>query len=757
MANTRFMERMFAATEKAEENVLQMVFSDIQKAKEGDAVDTEELKYEKLDGEDKVMITDKGNNETTIAEISEDGNVDLYNPEDAVIEESAEMEGFLHPEVKDEVIPGDQKNPVDTVEEHLEEGVISPNLECGGKNPEAGCEKTVEEHAEEAKEAKCAESECPEEKEDEQKEFSVYSDNTVVQKIFSQQEYCEMLFSEIIAEETEDVAKVGNLKIEKVDDDTLVVSDIKSGDQAKVLLTDDEMEVEEISGSKNFSEEGEQSVESNEQIEPLHVVGVDAGNHQLVDTSVFDQEAANDIANRLSEAGVDAVEIFEDEAAARDYATELLENLGVESGEDIEEPTEATFSDVDGFECGVYVTKYYSKNTSFMDRLFSEAQNNIETSQAKIEDALENGDEIETETEVVTPISATEAVVKDKDKDEYTKVTIEDDNMKLDALTEDEANDLMDDIAVSEEEVDEDEQAEDVIEEAEDTAEQAEEDAIEQEDEEKDFSDIYTNEAETKFFSENESMTQYMIRLFSDKEDEKLIEESIESGNQIDNDEIKITPVDAETAIVEDKTNDGELTKAVLTEEEIELSPISEEDAEALKDATSDEEKKVEEVDIKEEVEKPADKDEDEVEEKKEEEEKDEKKFSNTILDKWFAEAVVPAAGIHAQPVAQDVPTVEFIVDEKGNPIAPAENEAAEQEEMPSVEAIEDKAAAAVQQIQAAAAEAEAAILNAKAAPVEGQEADLQEATFSEKENIEEKTFSGDNVLVSWLNGTKRN
>jgi hypothetical protein len=52
----------------------------------------------------------------------------------------------------------------------------------------------------------------------------------VVQKIFSQQEYCEMLFSEIIAEETEDVAKVGNLKIEKVDGDTLIVSDVKSGD-----------------------------------------------------------------------------------------------------------------------------------------------------------------------------------------------------------------------------------------------------------------------------------------------------------------------------------------------------------------------------------------------------------------------------------------------------------------------------------------------------------------------------------------------
>lgn len=756
MANTRFMERMFAATENAEENVLQMVFSDIQKAKEGEAVDTDELKYEKV-GDNQIMVTDKGNNETTIAEISEDGNVDLYNPESEMNADASQMDGFLHPEVKDEVIPGDQTNPVDTVEEHLEEGVISPNLECGGKNPEAGCEKTVEEHAEKSKEAECAEGECPEEKEDEQKEFSVYSDNTVVQKIFSQQEYCEMLFSEIIAEETEDVAKVGNLKIEKVDGDTLIVSDVKSGDQAKVLLTDEEMEVEEL-GSKSFSEEGEQPVESKEQLEPLHVVGVDAGNHQLVDTSVFDEEAANDIANRLSEAGVDAVEIFEDEAAARDYASELLENLGVESEEDIEEPTEATFSDVDGFECGVYVTKYYSKNTSFMDRLFSETSKGIETSQAKIEDALENGDEIETEAEIVTPISATEAVVKSKDNDgEYTKVTIEDDNMKLDALTEDEANDLMDDIAVSEEEVDEDEQAEDVVEEAEDTAEQAEEDAIEQEDEEKDFSDVYTNEAETKFFSENEGMTQYMIRLFSDKEDEKLIEQSIESGNQIDNDEIKITPVDAETAIVEDKTNEGELTKAVLTEEEIELCPISEEEAKALKeDTTSEEEKKVEEVDLKEEAEKPAEKEEEKKEEKVEEE-KEEKKFSNTILDKWFAEAVVPAAGIHAQPVAQGAPTIEFVVDENGNPIAPAEEAAAQQEEIPSVEAIEDKAAAAVQQIQAAAAEAEAAILNAKAAPVEGQEADLQEATFSEKENIEEKTFSGNDVLVSWLNGTQRN
>lgn len=755
--NTRFMERMFSASEKQEEKVLNQVAGDIQKAKEGETVDTDELKYEKV-GDNQVMVTDKGNNETTIAEVSEDGNFDLYNPEDAVVEESTKMEGFLHPEVGDEVIPGNQTNPVDVVEEHLEEGVISPNLECGGKNPEAGCEKTVEENA-----AECAEGECPEEKADEQKEFSVYSDNTVIQKIFSQQEYCEMLFSEVIAEETEDVAKVGNLEIEKVGDDTLIVSDTKSGDQAKVCLSDDELEVEELPGSKNFSEEGEQPVESQEQLEPLHVVGVDTGNHQLVDTSVFDEGAAADIANRLTEAGVDAVEIFEDESEARDYALELLNNLGVQEAEDIEEPTEATFSDVDGFECGVYVTKYYSNNTCFMDRLFSEANQGIETSQAKIEDALENGDEIETEEEIVTPISATEAVVQDKDNGEYTKVTIDDDNMQLDSISEDEANDLMEDIAVSEDEVDEDEQAENLVEDAEDDAEQAEEDEIEEEDEEKNFSDIWTNEAETKFFSENEPMTQYMIRLFSEEEKEELIEESIENGNQIENDNIKITPVDSETAIIEDKKNDGELTKAVLTEEDIDLSPISEEDADNLLEniSVSEEEEKVEEPEDKEEPkedekseEGEEKKPEEEKVEEKVEEEKEEKKFSSTVLDKWFAEAVAPAAGINAQPVAQQAPTVEFVVDENGNPIAPAN---AEPEAAPSVEAIEDKAIAAVQQIQAAAAEAEAAILNAKAAPVENQEADLQEATFSEKEDIKEKTFSGDNVLVSWLNGTKRN
>ena len=94
-------------------------------------------------------------------------------------------------------------------------------------------------------------------------------------------------------------------------------------------------------------------------------------------------------------------------------------------------------------------------------------------------------------------------------------------------------------------------------------------------------------------------------------------------------------------------------------------------------------------------------------------------------------------------------------VDENGNPIV-------EGEEQPSLETIEDKAIAAVQQIQAAASEAEAAIMNAKSAPVQNQEPDLQEAQFSMGEYgdyyedfdyADERTFSDseDNTLVSWL------
>ena len=703
MANTRFMERMFSATEKEEKEVLNQVAGDIQKAKEEGAVDTDELKYEKV-GDNQVSITDKANNETTIAEVAEDGNVDLYNPEDQLVEEEGHLDGFLHPEVtEDEVIPGEQTNPTESVEEHLEEGVIAPNRPDGGKNPEAGCEKTAEEIA---AEGPCNEEECEEEKKEE-KEFSVYSDNTVIQKIFSQQEYCEMLFSDVInSEDVEDVAKVGNLKIEKIDDDTVVVSDLKSGDQAKVTLSEEDLEVEEL-GKKDFSEEGEEEECQLNQLQPLHVVGVDTGNHILIDSPVLSEEDAEDLSERFAEAGVDGVQILSDESEARDYISELLDNLGVESQDDIEETQEATFSDVEGNEFGVYVTRYFSSNTIFMDRLFSEASHDIEVSQAKIEDAIENGDEIETESEIVTPISSNEAVIEDKDNDEFTKVTLNDEEMDVKPISKEEAEDLMEDLAVSEEEVDED--AEDEEEDNED---------------EKDFSDIYTNEAETKFFSEHEEMTQYMIRLFSDEENEEEIEDAIESGEEIETDSVVITPVDSETAVVEDKEN-GEFTKAVMSEDDIDVTPISEEEAEEL----------TEDLVV-----------EDEEEDKDEEKKEDEKKFSNTVLDKWFADVVAPGA----RPVAPAAPA-QAPVPVAPVAAAPAEGEAEvvqEVVETPSIEAIEDKAVAAVQQIQAAAAEAEAQILNAKAAPAEEAEADLQEAQFSEKE----KTFSENDTLVSWLN-----
>ena len=63
------------------------------------------------------------------------------------------------------------------------------------------------------------------------------------------------------------------------------------------------------------------------------------------------------------------------------------------------------------------------------------------------------------------------------------------------------------------------------------------------------------------------------------------------------------------------------------------------------------------------------------------------------------------------------------------------------------MEEVEDKALAAVQSIKAAAEEAAAAIMDAKATPVEGVEPDIQEAQFSER------TFSdAEDTLTTWLN-----
>lgn len=685
MKNTRFMEVLFSAVENNDEELTAQVAKDIEDAKANGVVDTDEVKYEDA-GDGRVAITDKETGEVTVAEKADDDaeTYDLYPAE-----MTEQVEGFIHPE-EDGVTPGAQQGAPDedVSEDHLEGAPISECYEEG----------SVEETAEEGPcDEEVCEEECPEEEvedEDEEREFSVSTDNTVVMRIFSDQEFCERLFSEVI--ESEETAVVGDLKVEKdaSDENAVIVTNKTTGDQAKVVLEDDEMEVTELD-SKNFSEE--------EQFNPLHVVGVDPFNHVIVDASEYSEESAQELVERLTEQGVDAVQVFECPDAAREYAIDLLNSLGVENEEDIEEPVQAEFSDHT-----IYMTKFYSNNTDFMVRMFSEAVNDIDASQSAIEDAIKNGDEIETDTEIITPIDANTAVVEDKESGEYTKVTLDGEDMDLDAITEDEAEELTDHIAVSDDEVDEDEE------------------------EEKEFSDIYCDEAETKFFSESEEMTDYMIRLFSEESDSAEIEDAIESGEQIENDTEIITPIDATTAVIEDKEN-GEFTKAVMDDDTLDVTPITEEEAEELTDHVAVEE-------------------DDEDEEKGDEEENEEEEKEFSTLEKFFNEALSPMQA--PAPAGQMM----FNVDANGNPISPVAVEAPAVEEVvepapgaPSVESVEDKAAAAVQSIQAAAAEAEAAILNAKAAPVENAEEDLKEAQFSDFEEVKEQN----DTLLSWLNGTK--
>jgi hypothetical protein len=739
MKNTRLMDRLFSATEEKDQELTEQVANDIEAAKEGGSVDTDELKYVNL-GEGKVAITDLGNGEVTIAEKADDGNYDLYPAE-----MSQQIEGYVHPE-GDGVTPGPQ---VGAPDEHYEEHMDPQAQVEEHVNPEAGNEPSVEGTAEAGREPRAEDAEdqvCPEcgknpcECEGEEKEFSVSTDNEVVLRIFSDQEFCERLFSEVL--ESEETAKVGDLKVEKVDDNAVVVTSESTGDQAKVTLEDDEMEVTELD-SKNFSsvEEDDEAFspaaeDYDDQFLPMHVVGVDAFNHVIVDAPVYSEEDAQELVARLQEEGVDAVQVFDTFEEARDYAQNLLDGL---DATDVDEPEEATFSDTDEFD--LYVTKYYSDNTVYMDRLFSEAANDVETSQEVIEDAIENGEQIENESEIVTPVDMNTAVIEDKENNEFTKVTINNDELHFRPIGESEAEELTSHLQVDSEGAGHDSDPDRVEEGREETK-----DFSEYENE-SDYivdryfsdteSDIYSDEAETKFFSEDEEMTDYMVRLFSDESDSEKIEEAIESGEKIENESEVITPVDEKVAVVEDKEN-GEFTKAELSEGEIELHPISAEEANKL---TEKEEEPKEEDEPK--------------EEEPKDEPKEEKKFSTT-LDKFFADAGLAAPA--ADPNAAQAPqTAEFIVDEQGNPVqpvvSPEEAAAAAAQPIMTPEAIEDKAVAAVQSIQAAAAEAEAQILNAKAAPVDGAQQDLQEAQFSEKS--EEKTFSESDTLVSWL-GTKK-
>lgn len=665
MKNTRFMEVLFSAVEDKDEELAKQVAKDIEDAKANGSVDTEEVKYENI-GDGKVSVTDKENGEVTIVEKAsdEDDTYDMYPAE-----QSEQIEGYLHPE-GDGVTPGNQVGAADEeVENHMDgSAVIAPNLPDGGLNPAAGHEESVEITAQEGPEAV---EEC------EEKEFSVSTDNSVVLRIFSDQEFCERLFSEVI--ESEETAKVGDLKVEKTGENEVVVTSESTGDQAKVEFNGKDMDVTELE-SKNFSEA--------EQFDPLFVVGVDPVNHVIVDAPEYDEASAQELVQSLTEKGVAGVRIFDNPEDAREYAIDLLNGLGVVEDEQLGEPEQAEFSDHT-----IYLTEFQADNTDFMCRFFSESVDSISATQDAIEDAIENGDEIETDSEVITPIDSKTAVIQDKENGEFTKAEMDEEVLDVNPISEAEADNLTNSIAV--------------------------EDKVENH-EEKEFSeDIYCNEAETKFFSEGEEFTEYMVRLFSEEDGHCPVEKAIETGKKVETDKEIITPISATEAIIEDKEN-GEFTKATMSEDDIECHPLSEEEADKLEEHSID---------------------------------KEEKKFSgdyeDPILNKFFSD-VVGAVPVPAGEVDPNTPVIPLA---DPNAVAPQEvavpaGVAPAQGGATSVEAIEDKALQAVQSIQAVAEEAAQQIMEAKQAPAQAQEQDLQEAQFSEKK------FSDTNdTLVSWLTG----
>lgn len=724
---TRFMSRLFSATEEGDEELTAQVAQDIQDAKRNGAVDTDEVRYEN-NGDGTVSVIDKDNGEVTVAEEAEDGNFDLYAMP------TGNLEQFVHPE-SDGVTPGYQQGADDECAwSHLEGGVVSPNVPGGGFNPMAGFEPTVEEKAI----APC--DNCGEER-----EFSVATDNEAVLKIFSDQEFCERVFSEVI--ESEETANIGDIKVEKVDDDTIVITSKSTGDQARVTMTDDEMQIDELT-SKDGSDE--RSFSEEEQFNALHVVGVEPDSHVIVDAPEYDVESAQELVERLSENGVAGVQVFDNQDDARDYAIGLLESLGVESEEDIEEPVETTFSDHT-----VYITKYYSAPcTSYMERLYSEAEDGVETSQSEIEDAIENSEEIENDSEIITPVDSETAVIEDKETGEFTKVTIDGDELDCKAISREEAEKLVENISVEDEDDDEEERDysdyldddydldlltdrlySDII-----------DDYLEDEryfselDNEYEDEEVYTNDEETKFFSESEELTAYQERLFSGEADESEIEDAIESGEQIENDSEVITPVSEDTAIIEDKET-GEFTKAVLDDDTIDVNPISEEEADELTDGLQVED--IEEGD-----------DEEDEKEFSELDYEDVEVVGNPVMEKFFADIQGGNAPQGPAEVTQlfdaNGNPAPIAIDANGNPV-PVEDPANGGGEAPSVEVIEDAADQAINLIQQAAQEAANQILQAKQAPVQGEEQDLQEAQFSEVELLD---VNG-NPLISWINGSK--
>lgn len=645
---TRFMQVMYSATENQDAELTTQVANDIEAAKQDGQFEDDEVTYVNL-GSGKILVVDKENGESTIIE-EDPEDAEGYSLEGFENPDAA-LEKFLHPE-NDGVTPDEnvQTEEIENVEEdHLGGQEISEAVE----------DKTVEENAAEGNSEVCPEcgnDPCTCEEDEEQHEYS----NTAMAKLFSDPDFYLKLFSDVVTEDKP--AIVGDLKIEVADGDpdTIIVTDVESGDAAQVNTDEDgEVIVNEL--QKECSEDEEEPV-NEEQYEPLYVVGVNEDTKELVDAQVYGEEDANELAQRYQEIGIEGIGIFEDQLEAQEHAANLLGDLGVTELEAHAEPEEHTFSD--WTEVSVFTTKFFSDEeiekhysetvSSFMERMFSEEEQEITDSQDIIEDAIESGEQVEDGNLVITPISSDMAVVADKDNDEYTKVTIEEDALDLDKISEEEADELTKDIEVG--------------------------------------------EGEEKAYSEFE----LKLNAYSETQDE--VAEAIEAGEEVDNETETITPISEDTAIIFDKEND-EYTKVVLDEEKnLNTDNLSEEEAKAEIEAA---EAKAEED--KAEAEKAAE---------------EEKKYS--VLNKFFADAVVDP--------------------ETGDPVeeaAPVEAAGAEEAPQTSVEGIEDKALEAVQSIQEAANNAVLAIQEAKEAPAPGEEEDLKEAHFSEKTN---------DTLSSWLN-----
>ena len=691
MAITKFMQVMFSANEREDEELAGQVAEDIESAKENGEVDTDEINYKHL-GDGNVMIHDKVNNEVTLAKKAQDEH-ETY---DLVAVPTEDLDMYLHP-AEDGVTPDESVEGVD--EEHYEEHVEQPIDE-------------VEEEYVDGSELNDCEEEC------EEKEFSYEGENEAVIRIFSDQEFMERIFSEVI--ESEETAKVGDIKVEKIDNDTVLVTSEATGDQAKVELDGEGMEVTELEqkemSEEEYEEEPEYGVGDSEQYEPMFVVGVDTDNHVIVDAPVYNEEDAEDLAARLEEAGVEGIGIFECPDEAREHAESLLNELGVEHEDQVGEPEQAEFSDY-----GIYVTRYFSYDeleemeeerifseidpedcTEFMLKLFSETEEDAPT-QEKIEDALESGEEIEEDGEVITPISDDTAVVEDKINGEFTKIVLDGEDMDVEKISREEAEELVKDIAIESED-----------EEEEDT-----------EEEEKEFSEVYVD----PFELDPSEVTSYMMRLFSESEDSEEtmqddVEAALEDGEQIETDSEIITPISSESAVVEDKEN-GEYTKVTVEGEDMHVEKLSESEAEDLLG---------------------------DVEVEETEEEKEEREFSesNEMILKFFADAVPAAQAPVAAPVPQEQAQQEVAQASQDMPVVV--------EETPSVEAIEDKALAAVEAIHAAAQDAANMIQQAKEAPVPGAEEDLQEAQFSGDfdDEAEERFYSETNTLGNWLGNIRR-